>query len=173
MAAYTRCLRCAGAPRRPAGGPGFRCSFLPGMPSSMTPGSSTSIYSRAAMSTWPSPRSERLGTPKIPAIRFTRGTLTRLHWFASATACQVARPPVRIKPASRPPGAFTSGLPTRRIPLPDMTTTVTGLLCWRVSHPLEWQLASLHQIPACAANAPGSSLGFWRRSGDMAVGVVS
>src|ERR1700674_1387325 len=26
------------------------------------------------------------------------------------------------------------------------------------------------QIPACAANAPGSSLGFWRRSGDMAVG---
>src|SRR6266487_5502916 len=22
------------------------------------------------------------------------------------------------------------------------------------------------QIPACAANAPGSSLGFWRRSGD-------
>ena len=29
------------------------------------------------------------------------------------------------------------------------------------------------QIPACAANAPGSSLGFWRRSGDMAVGVVS
>jgi hypothetical protein len=26
----------------------------------------------------------------------------------------------------------------------DMTTTVTGLLCWRDSHPLEWQLASLH-----------------------------
>ena len=29
------------------------------------------------------------------------------------------------------------------------------------------------QIPACAANAPGSSLGFWRRSGDMAKDVVS
>jgi hypothetical protein len=29
-------------------------------------------------------------------------------------------------------------------PLLDMTTTVTGLLCWRDSHPLEWQLASLH-----------------------------
>src|SRR5229473_3359642 len=26
------------------------------------------------------------------------------------------------------------------------------------------------QIPACAANAPGSSLGFWRRSGDRAAG---
>ena len=31
-------------------------------------------------------------------------------------------------------------------PLLDMTTTVTGLLCWRDSHPLEWQLASLHGI---------------------------
>lgn len=27
------------------------------------------------------------------------------------------------------------------------------------------------QIPACAANAPGSSLGFWRQSGDRAVDV--
>jgi hypothetical protein len=25
-----------------------------------------------------------------------------------------------------------------------MTTTVSGLLCWRDFHPLEWQLASLH-----------------------------
>jgi hypothetical protein len=31
-------------------------------------------------------------------------------------------------------------------PLLDMTTTVTGLLCWRDFKPLEWQLASLHQI---------------------------
>ena len=29
------------------------------------------------------------------------------------------------------------------------------------------------RIPACAANAPGSSLGFWRRNGDRAAGVVS
>ena len=29
------------------------------------------------------------------------------------------------------------------------------------------------QIPACAANAPGSSLGFWRRSGDKVEGVGS
>ena len=27
-----------------------------------------------------------------------------------------------------------------------MTTTATGLLCWRDFHPQEWQLASLHQI---------------------------
>src|ERR1700741_5031161 len=29
------------------------------------------------------------------------------------------------------------------------------------------------QIPASAANAPGSSLGFWRRNGDRAAGVMS
>ena len=34
-------------------------------------------------------------------------------------------------------------------------------MCWRDSHPLEWQLASLHQIPACGFPAPGSC----RRSG--------
>src|SRR5262249_57460048 len=47
----------------------------------------------------------------------------------------------------RPSGTFTSGLQTGRspFPLPDMTTTATGLLCWRDFHPLERQLASLHQ----------------------------
>ena len=29
------------------------------------------------------------------------------------------------------------------------------------------------QIAACAANAPGSSLGFWRQSGDRVMGAVS
>src|SRR5260370_26268826 len=40
MAAYTQCLRCAGAPRRLAGGSGLSLPFLLGMPLSMTPGSS-------------------------------------------------------------------------------------------------------------------------------------
>jgi len=46
----------------------------------------------------------------------------------------------------QPPGTFTSRLSTDRSssPLLDITTTATGLLCWRDSHPLEWQLASLH-----------------------------
>src|SRR6516162_881940 len=45
-----------------------------------------------------------------------------------------------------PTGAFTSRLSTGRSPFPslDITTTASGLLCWRDSHPLEWQLASLH-----------------------------
>ena len=61
--------------------PGFRCPFLPDMPSSMTPGSSIIVWSRTSMSTWPSPRSEQLGTPDPPAIRFTRGTYFGASWF--------------------------------------------------------------------------------------------
>ena len=37
-------------------------------------------------------------------------------------------------------------------------TTATGLLCWRDSHPLECQLASLHQIRTCGFPAYGSYL---------------
>jgi hypothetical protein len=51
---------------------------------------------QAAVSTWPSPRSEQLGTPETPAIRFTRRTYfgaTVVHTFG--TACQFARRPVR------------------------------------------------------------------------------
>src|SRR3954471_11789705 len=39
-AASTRCIRCAGAPRRPARGSGLSLPFRPDMPSSLTPGSS-------------------------------------------------------------------------------------------------------------------------------------
>src|SRR5215469_18363658 len=82
------------------------------------------------MPTWPSPRSERLGTPKIPAIRFTRGTYFGASRFTSATACQVARPPLTDRTRSpRPQRAFTSRLPAAWSPsLPlDITTTWTGL----------------------------------------------
>ena len=113
------------------------------------------------MPTWPSPRSERLGTPNIPAIRFTRGTpfgasLVRICYGLSGCS-----PPwTDLTGFPQPPGAFTSRLPAGQSPFPplDMTTTATGLLCWRDFHPQEWQLASLHQIRACTANALGSYL---------------
>src|SRR2546430_1424495 len=41
-------------------------------------------------------------------------------------------------------------------PLLGITTTATGLLCWRDLHPLEWQLASLHQNRTCGFPAYGS-----------------
>src|SRR5215471_3698828 len=101
------------------------------------------------MPTWPSPRSERLGTPNPPAIRFARGTS-----FGASRFTHLLRPAKLLAllygsdRCARPPRAFTSRLPTGQssFPLLDMTTTATGLLCWRDSHPLEWQLASLHQI---------------------------
>src|SRR4029077_13479960 len=100
------------------------------------------------MPTWPSPRSEQLGTPNPPAIRFTRGT-----YFGASRFTHLLRPAKLLAPLygsdryARPSGAFTSRLPTDRLPSPllVMTTTATGLLCWRDFRPLEWQLASLHQ----------------------------
>src|SRR4051794_10386665 len=86
--------------------------------------------------------------PTLPQSVSRGARFSRLHWFAFATACQVARPPGRIGPSSPgPPGPFTSRLPAGRSPFPplDMTTTSSGLLCWRDFHPQEWQLASLHQ----------------------------
>ena len=61
--------------------PGFRCTFPPGMPSSTTPGNPIIDSSRATMSAWPSPRVDRLGTPKAPAIRFTRAMTFGATWF--------------------------------------------------------------------------------------------
>ena len=143
--------------------PGFRCPFLPNMPSSLTPGSSIIVWSRTSMSTWPSPSSEQLGTPDLPAIRFTRGPSFGAFWFTHLLR------PVRLLALlygsdryARPPRAFTSRLPTDRSPSPllGITTTATGLLCWRDFHPLEWQLASLHQNRAGPIRALGSHLGF-------------
>src|SRR4030095_16322519 len=54
-----------------------------------------------------------------------------------------------------------------------MTTTVTGLLCWRDFHPLEWQLASLHWSGRAPA-LPASKLarGTQRKEHSMAVNSV-
>src|SRR5262252_4903803 len=99
------------------------------------------------MPTWPSPSSERLGTPKIPAIRFTRGTYFGASRFTYATACQVARPPLTDRTRSAAPEGFYFQASGR-------------LVCWRDLHPLEWQLASLHQIRTCGIPAYGSHLGY-------------
>src|SRR5215471_7078249 len=114
------------------------------------------------MPTSPSPRSEQLGTPNPPAIRFTRGT-----YFGASRFTHLLRPAKLLAPLygsdryARPSGAFTSRLPTDRSPSPllDMTTTATGLLCWRDFHPLKWQLASLHQNRTGGFPAYGSHLG--------------
>ena len=140
--------------------PGFHCSFLPGMPSSPTPGTPTSICSRTSMPTWPSPTDQRLGTPDPPAIRSTRAS----HFVASLVRFRYGLPGCSPPCTDRtgmpqPSGTFTSGLQTgwSPFPPPDMTTAATGLLCWRDLHPLERQLASLHQhsLPGALLGLPG------------------
>jgi hypothetical protein len=110
--------------------PSFRCSFFPGMPSPTTPGNPITVSSRTAMSAWPSPRIDRLGIPKDPAIRCTREVNFGATWFTHSL-----RPAKLLAPlygsdrqSGRPPGAFTSRLSTGRSPFPllDITTTATG-----------------------------------------------
>ena len=67
--------------------------------------------------------------PTLPQSVPRGRSILWLHWFASAAACQVAYPPVRIRLGS--PGTFTSRLSTDRSssPLLDITTTATGTPC--------------------------------------------
>src|SRR6266568_4914648 len=66
MAAYTRCPRCAGAPRRPASGSGLSL-LIPSWHAVLSdPGESDIECSRVSMPAWPSPFDHQLGTPKTP-----------------------------------------------------------------------------------------------------------
>src|SRR5262249_31933144 len=84
--------------------------------------------------------------PKLPQS-VPRGLLISwLHWFASATACQVARPPVRIRLDCPAFGDFYFQAFNGSVCL-----SVAGYnynsgwisLCWRGFHPPELQLALL------------------------------
>src|ERR1700692_2299798 len=136
------------------------------MPLSMTPGSS--IIASPELRCRHGLRRDLSSSalPILPAIRFTRG-----KYFGASRFTHLLRPAKLLAPLygsdrhARPPGAFTSRLPTDRLPSPllDMTTTATGLLCWRDSHPLEWQLASLHLLlhrdglaPSTPCRSPGA-----------------
>jgi hypothetical protein len=59
--------------------PSFRCSFLPDMPPSPTPGSSDIVSSKLTMPTWSSPREHWLDTPDTSTIRFTWAFISGLH----------------------------------------------------------------------------------------------
>src|SRR5258708_3192279 len=74
--------------------PGFRCSFLPDMPSSMTSGSSIIVSIQntdVSIGLRYGPKSSAL--PIVPQSISRGARFSRLHWFATATACQVAGPP--------------------------------------------------------------------------------
>src|SRR5262249_16927567 len=118
------------------------------MPSSTTPGSSTSVSSRPGMSTLAFTAFYPVRHSLDSRKSVSRGEkISRLHWFAHCYGLSFCPPPCTdLTRSLQPSGTFTSGLPAGRSPFPppDMTTPVTGLLCWRDFHPQEWQLALLH-----------------------------
>src|SRR4030088_1400081 len=142
-AAYTRCLRCAGAPRRPQVVPSFRCAFLPDMPPSTTPGSPDIVASKFTMPTWSSPRTNRLDTAKTPAIRFTRALNFVASLVCNCYGLSGCSPPLarRIRPGHDPAtGGFYVQVSDGSVTLP-----VAGydydIDCRRDLPPLEWQRA--------------------------------
>ena len=151
MAAYTRWLRCAGAPRRPASGSELSLTIPSWHAVLSDPGELDHRYcpvSRCRQGS--SPKANRLDTPSYPAIRFARGLYFRASLVRDCYGLSDCLPPCTDQAGihPQPPGTFTSRLPTGRSPFPplDMTTTASGLLCRRDLHPLEWQLASLHWL---------------------------
>src|SRR5215468_6429894 len=136
MAAYTQCLRCAGAPRRPAGGSGLSLPFLLGMPLSMTPGSS--IIASPELRCRHGLR-RGLNSSALPILPQSVSRGARISGLPDSRICyglpSCSPPLYGSDRCARPPRAFTSRLPTDRSPSPllDMTTTATGLLCWRDS----------------------------------------
>jgi hypothetical protein len=120
--------------------PSFRCTFLPDMPPSPTPGSSDIVFHDADMVFAKGTRARH--------SRYLHNSFHVRAHFGAALVHNCCSPPrsdltgIRFQPQE----AFTSRLSTERSPLPslDMTTTSIGLLCRRDFHPLEWQLASLH-----------------------------
>jgi hypothetical protein len=89
---------------------------------------------------------------RVFSFRFYEG---KISVPVTLTSCAFRKSYPDVKP---PTGAFTSRLSTGRSPFPslDITTTVSGLLCWRDSHPLEWQLASLNGVAGFAAGGSSS-----------------
>ena len=97
MAAYRRCLRCAGAPRRPASGselslriPSWHAALSDPEESDIDIQNFDADIGLRRMTTGSA-------LPTLPQSVPHGRSISWLHWFASATACQVARPPARIR----------------------------------------------------------------------------
>ena len=74
--------------------PRFRCTFRPDMPSSLTSGSSIIVSVQNTdvdVGLRYGPKSSAL--PIVPQSVSRGARFSRLRWFATATACQVAGPP--------------------------------------------------------------------------------
>ena len=132
-ATYMCCLRCAGAPRRPASGSALYLLDPSQHVDLYVPGEPLAANIQFLHETrLPSRRTVRLGTPNL---RRCRGLLV-CHCY-DLLSCS---PPLRRLLL---PGFQRVRSPS---PLPDITTVATGRFHRRVFHPLDLQLASLHRF---------------------------
>ena len=131
MAAYTRCLRCAGAPRRPASGSGLSLSIPSWHAALYDPGEFGHRYG-PVLRCRHGLRRDLSGSalPKFPQSASRGARISGLPGLLTLRPARLLAPLRRIGPVSRPQRAFTSRLPADWSPaLPlDMTTTWTGLL---------------------------------------------
>src|SRR5271166_1466172 len=131
MAAYTRRLRCAGAPRRPASGSGLSLTIPAWHAVLHDPGEFEHRHG-PVLRCRHGLRRDLSGSalPKFPQSASSRARLSRLPGLLTLRPARLLAPLRRIEPASRPQRAFTSRLPADWSPaLPlDMTTTWSGLL---------------------------------------------
>ena len=102
-AAYTRCLRCAGAPRRPASGSELLLHIPSWHAALSNPGKSDiDIVQNFDANIGLRRMTTGSALPTLPQSVPRGRSISWLHWFASATACQVACPPVRIRLGTSP-----------------------------------------------------------------------
>jgi hypothetical protein len=92
-----RCLRCAGAPRRPASGSGLSL-LIPSWHAALSdPGEFDIDIQNFDADIGLRRMTTGSALPTLPQSVSRGRSISWLHWFASATACQVARPPIRIR----------------------------------------------------------------------------
>jgi hypothetical protein len=102
-AAYTRCLRCAGAPRRPASGSELLLHIPSWHAALSNPGKSDiDIFQNFDANIGLRRMTTGSALPTLPQSVPRGRSISWLRWFASATACQVACPPVRIRLGTSP-----------------------------------------------------------------------
>ncbi len=131
MAAYTGCLRCTGAPRRPTSGSGLSLTIPAWHAVLYDPGEFEHRYA-PVLRCRHGLRRDLSGSalPKFPQSASRGARLSGLPGLLTLRPVRLLAPLCRIEPVSRPQRAFTSRLPADWSPaLPlDMTTTWTGLL---------------------------------------------
>src|SRR6202022_3885346 len=159
MAAYTRCLRCAGAPKRPPSGSGLSlpipsCHAALSAPGGVDPPFRPEHRRRH----WPSPWTKGLGTPDVPAIRFARGTVFGATLVRNCYGLSGCWPPSTDLTGLPANGGFFFQAFSGSVALPaagyDYNSVWTPLLAGLSPAGMAASLAALARAVRCKTEAP-------------------